>query len=313
MTTSLKRAFANPALFGFLAALVLWAATVMLAGGRGAWDTMAVALSFAIFAVTVGTGQMFVIASGPGNIDLSAPAVMTLAAYLSMNFMAGSDALLPLGLVIAVGAGLVIGAANHLLIRLLAIPPIIATLASSFILQSLAMNAGGESTVKPPQLLADFTVFHIFGVQVLLALGIVGSIVAQLVIARSIFGRRLLATGQNERAAGLAGIPAARMRMIAYVISGGLAGLAGFLLAGFTGGAALNMGEAYLMESVAIAVLGGTSVAGGRANAIGIWGAALFLSLLTTLLNASGVDAGWRFILSGLTIMAVVCFAGDRS
>lgn len=309
----LREAIADPAMLGFAAAALLWAATVALARGQGGLETLAVALSFAIFAVTVGTGQMFVIASGPGNIDLSSPAVLTLAAYVAMDAMHGADVLLPLGLVLAVGVGLLAGVANFVLIRSLAIPPIIATLASSFVLQSLAMNAGGESTIKPPPLLADFTVLHLLGVQVLLVLGIAGSILAQLVIGRTIFGRHLLAAGQNERAARLAGVPAGRIRLVAYVVSGGLAGLAGFLLAGFTGGAALNMGDSYLMESVAVAVLGGTSVAGGRANAIGIWGAALFLSLLATLLNASGVDAGWRFILSGLTIVAVVCFASDRA
>ena len=312
MTPAIRRTLANPATLGFLAALVLWGATVALAGGRGAHDTLAVALSFAIFTVTVGTGQMFVIASGPGNIDLSVPSAMTLAAYLSMDLMGGSNTLLAVGLLVAIGTGLAVGAANHLLIRALAIPPIIATLASSFALQSLAMNAGGESTVKPPPLLADLTVTHILGVQLLLVLGIAGSAVAQVVIARSIFGRHLLATGQNARAAALAGVSAGRVRFFAYLICGALAGLAGFLLAGFTGGAALNMGDTYLMESVAVAVLGGTSVAGGRANAVGIWGAALFLSLLATLLNASGVDAGWRLILSGMTIVAVVAFAGDR-
>lgn len=313
MKISLATARTNPALLGFAAAGVLWVATVAAAGGRGGYDTIAVALSFAIFAVTVGTGQMFVIASGPGNIDLSSPAILTLAAYVSMDAMHGADGLLPLGLLLAVGVGVVAGAVNHALIRVLAIPPIIATLASSFGLQSLAMNAGGESTIKPPELLATFTDLRLLGVQVLLVLGIAGSVAAQVVVGRTIFGRYLLAVGQNERAARLSGVRAARLRLAAYVISGGLAGLAGFLLAGFTGGAALNMGDSYLMESVAIAVLGGTSVAGGRANAIGIWGAALFLSLLTTLLNASGVNAGWRLILSGLTIVAVVSAASEPS
>lgn len=313
MKVSVSRVYANPALLGFAAAGVLWLVTVIAAGGRGGYDTMAVALSFAIFAVTVGTGQMFVIASGPGNIDLSSPAILTLAAYVAMDAMHGSNLLLPLGLLLALGVGVVAGVVNHALIRGLSIPPIIATLASSFGLQSLAMNAGGESTIKPPPMLADFTVLHLFGVQVLLVLGIAGSVVAQIVVGRTIFGRHLLAAGQNERAAELSGVRATRLRLAAYVISGALAGLAGFLLAGFTGGAALNMGDAYLMESVAIAVLGGTSVAGGRANAIGIWGAALFLSLLTTLLNASGVSAGWRFILSGLTIIAVVSAATEQT
>jgi ribose transport system permease protein len=312
MISRLRTIKIDPAYYGFIAAIVLWGLTVTISGGRGAYETMSVALAFAIFAVTVGTGQMFVISSGPGNIDLSSPAVMTLAAYLSMNAMGGNGWLLPLGLVIVVLVGAAAGAFNYGLIRALSIPPIIATLATSFILMSLAMNAGGESTVKPPAALAGFTAWRVFGIQVLLLLAVASTIIIQIVISRTAFGRRLMAVGQNERAAMLAGVPVGRVRLLAYVISGALAGLAGFLLAGFTGGAALNMGDSYLMQSVAVAVLGGTSVAGGRANAVGIWGAALFLSLLTTLLNTSGVAIGWQFILSGVVIMLVVLLVAER-
>lgn len=302
----------DPALYGFIAAAVLWGITIFISGGRGTYETMSVALAFAIFTVIVGTGQMFVISSGPGNIDLSSPAVMTLAAYLSMNAMAGNGWLLPLGLLVVLVIGIIAGAVNYALIRALNIPPIIATLAISFIVMSLAMNAGGESTIKPPAALVSLTVLKVAGIQVLLVLAIAGTALAHIVVTRTGFGRRLMALGQNERAARLAGVPVGRIRLQAYVISGALSGLTGFLLAGFTGGAALNMGDSYLMESVAVAVLGGTSVAGGRANAIGIWGAALFLSLLTTLLNSAGVAVGWRFILSGAIIMLVLLLVTER-
>ena len=96
------------------------------------------------------------------------------------------------------------------------------------------------------------------------------------------------------------------MRLLAYVICGMAAGLTGFLLSGFTGGAALNMGNTYLMESIAIVALGGTSVAGGQANAIGIWGAALFFNLMGTMLNIFQAGAGVRFVLMGLLIVLIV-------
>jgi hypothetical protein len=80
---------------------------------------MTMALALAIFAVTAGTGQMFVIPSGPGNTDLPCPAVMTLAAYLSMNVMAGSADRLPLGFLVAILVGIVAGAGNYGLIRML--------------------------------------------------------------------------------------------------------------------------------------------------------------------------------------------------
>jgi ribose transport system permease protein len=90
------------------------------------------------------------------------------------------------------------------------------------------------------------------------------------------------------------------------MVCGAAAGLAGFLLAGFTGGAALNMGDTYLLEAIAIVALGGTSVAGGQANAIGIWGAALFFNLMGTMLNMFQIQAGVRFVTMGLLILLIV-------
>ncbi|WP_102224930.1 ABC transporter permease [Acidimangrovimonas sediminis] len=307
-----RRLSLPPSAYGFIAAALLWGGTMLLSDGRGGIEMLSVALSFSIFSVAVGTGQMFVIASGPGNIDLSCPAVITLCAYVSMNLMGGADGMLPVGLIAALVLGGVIGLVNYGLVRALKIPPIIATLAASFVVTSLAMWYGGESTVRPPQALSDFMIWRVGGVQVALILALIGSGVVHLVLHRTVYGRSLLALGQNARAAQLAGIRVGFVRMTAYAVSGMMAGLCGFLLAGFTGGAALNMGEAYLMESVAVAVLGGTSVAGGRASAFGIWGAALFLSLLVTLLNSTGLGAGARYLFTGLTILVVIFFATER-
>lgn len=300
-----------PWTLNFAAALLIWGLTLVASGGRGGAETLTVALAFSIFTVLAGTGQMFVIAAGPGNIDLSIPAVMTLAAYLSMGAMDGSAALLPVGLAIAIGVGVLAGAGNLILIRTLRIPPIIATLALSFMVTSLANNAGGEATIKPPDALAAFTVLRVGGVQIVLVLALLLSAAMQVVIARTIFGRQLLALGQNDRAAALTGIDVWRIRLACYCLCGAFAGLTGFLLSGFSGGAMLNMGGNYLMESVAVVVLGGTSIAGGRANAIGIWGAALFFNLLTTMINAFHLAEGWRFICTGAIILLVISFNSE--
>jgi ribose transport system permease protein len=124
------------------------------------------------------------------------------------------------------------------------------------------------------------------------------------------YGRSVLAVGQNMRAAWLAGINVERTRLMTYVMSAMLAGLSGLLLSGFSGGSSLNMGEEYLLASIAVVVIGGTSVAGGRANVPGIWGAALFLYLLVTMLNTFGASAGLRLILTGLIIIGVITLAG---
>ena len=93
--------------------------------------------------------------------------------------------------------------------------------------------------------------------------------------------------------------------------AGALGGLNGALLAGYFRGANVDIGNEYLLASIAVVVIGGTSVAGGKANVPGVWGAALFLVLLLTMLNTFGVSAGVRLLLTGLIIVGVITAAGD--
>ena len=86
----------------------------------------------------------------------------------------------------------------------------------------------------------------------------------------------------------------------------------GALLAGYFRGANVDIGNEYLLASIAVVVIGGTSVAGGKANVPGIWGAALFLVLLLTMLNTFGVSAGVRLVLTGLIIVGVITAAGGE-
>lgn len=303
---STRRLFLAPWAYGFVAAFLMWIATSLYAGFGSAGATLSAALAFGAFSVVVGIGQMLVIASGPGNIDLSVPSVLTLSAYVSMSVMGGQDSRLALGLLASIAVGALAGALNFLAIRALRLPPIIATLAWSFVFQSFAFNLGGEATLKPPAILSAFTTLRIAGVQVMPVAVIALSCAVALLLKRHIWGRRLLATGQSEPAAELAGIDARRVRLGAYMACGLTAALAGFLIAGFTGGAALNMGDAYLLESIAVVVLGGTSVAGGQANALGIWGAALFFNLMATMLNTFGIEVGVRLVLTGALIILIV-------
>ena len=305
MSTVLK----PPWLWAWVGAGAVWLATALFTGGTGSTQVLSAALTFGAFYVIVALGQMFVITLGPGNVDLSIPACMTLAGTVSMKVMDGAAAMLPVGLVLALLIGLGVGTINFALIRLLRIPPIIATLSSSFIFQSAAIWYNRGLRVKPPEPLADFTTAKIAGVPII-ALAVAALAVAMhLLLTRTIYGRAVLAIGQNQRAAHLAGIKVERTRALTYLMCATLAGLCGFLLAGFSGGAALNMGEEYLLSSIAVVVIGGTSVAGGYSNVPGLWGAALFLFLLVTMLNTFGAGAGVRMVLTGLIIIGVIVAA----
>ena len=297
-------------IWSFAGLFLVWFVTAVYTGGKGSADILTAALSFATFTVIVGTGQMFVITTGPGNVDLSIPSTISLSGAVAMKIMDGSNGMLPIGFAVSMICGLAVGVFNYMLIRVLRIPPIIATLSSSFLILSTAIAYGRGLKIKPPPLLAEFTTAQVLGVPVLAIVIILFAAVMSVVLNRTFYGRSVLAIGQNSRAAWLAGINVERIRFMTYVLSALLAALCGFLLSGFSGGASLNMGQEYLLASIAVVVIGGTSVAGGKANVPGIWGAAMFMFLLVTMLNTFGASAGIRLILTGLIIVAVITIAG---
>jgi ribose transport system permease protein len=103
-----------------------------------------------------------------------------------------------------------------------------------------------------------------------------------------------------------------RVRFVTYVLSAVLAALCGFLFSGFSGGASLSMGEQYLLASIAVVVIGGTAVAGGNGNLPGLWGAALFLFLVQSMLNTYQFSAGLRHLLTGSIIIVLVAVSHSK-
>lgn len=302
----------KPWIWAWLGTVSIWLVIASISGLSAGTEVLTAAASFGTFFVLVAIGQMFVVTLGPGNVDLSIPACMTLASTVAMKVMNGSEAMLIPGFLIVVVIGLTIGAFNFALIILLRIPPIIATLSSSFLYLSTAIWYNRGLRVKPPEALAEFATGKI-GVVPLLAIAVlILTVLMHFVLHRTYFGRSILAVGQNAKAAHLAGIPVERTRFMTYVMCAVLAAICGYFLAGFSGGAALNMGEEYLLMSIAVVVIGGTSVAGGFANLPGLWGAALFMFLLVTMLNTLGLSAGYRLILTGAIIVAVIAISGKK-
>jgi ribose transport system permease protein len=302
----------QPWLLSFIAAGLVWGLAVAFTGGRGGGEILTSALAFGTFTVIVGLGQMLVITTGPGNVDLSIPATMTLSGVIAMKVMDTDSARILIGIAAALGASALVGMVNTVLIRLLRIPPIIATLSSSFLVLSSAISYGRGLRIKPPPPLADFATARLAGVPLATVAIVALSLVIALVLKRTVYGRTVAAIGQNERAAWLAGLNVRGTRFATYVLSALLAGLCGILLSGFSGGAALNMGDDFLLASIAVVVIGGTSVAGGRGNVPGIWGAALFMFLLVTMLNIFGASPGIRLVMTGLIIIGVIAIAGGE-
>ncbi|CDZ58504.1 ABC transporter permease [Neorhizobium galegae] len=304
--------FSKPWIWSFAATIAVWIVTVLFTGGASSLGLSQAALTFAAFSVIVGLGQMFVITLGPGNIDLSVPATMTLSGTLALKLMDVQDGMIVVGLVVAILLGFGIGIGNYVLIKLLRIPPIIATLSMSFIIQSTAIWTNRGLRIKPPEILASFTTSNLFGVPNIAIVALILSVIAWVLLEKTIYGRWISAIGQSTFAARMTGIPVDGTRLITYILCAVLASICGYLLASFSGGAALNMGSEYLLMSIAVVVIGGTAVAGGNSNIPGIWGASLFMFLVVSMLNTYGFGAGFRLILTGLIIIAVILLAGGR-
>lgn len=310
--TAIARLSRKPWIWSWFAAFVVWFATILVTGGASTFGLSQAALTFAAFSIIVGIGQMFVITLGPGNIDLSVPATMTLAGTVALKLMDVDNAMIVPGLLVAVLIGIAVGIGNYALIKALRIPPIIATLSMSFIIQSTAIWTNRGLRIKPPSFLADFTTSSTLGIPNVAIIALVISLFAWFLLDRTIYGRWISAIGQSMPAARMAGIPVDGTRFATYVFCAVLASLAGYLLACFSGGAALNMGSEYLLMSIAVVVIGGTAVAGGDSNVPGIWGASLFMFLVVSMLNTYGLGAGIRLVMTGLIIISVILLAGGR-
>jgi ribose transport system permease protein len=306
MTSGIRKLLSQPWFYASAGALLVWLVIIAHSQGAGGGAVLSAALNYSVFFALVGLGQMLVMASGAGNIDLSIPANITLAAYLSTGQMVGSDTGLMAGIAVGLAGGIAIGAANAILILALRIPPMVATLASGLVVESFTFVYSRISVAKPSPLLADFTTERFAGVPLVTIAAIIASLMLIAVLGRSLFGRSLFACGQNATAAWLAGVNVRRTRVAAYVLCGACAAISGVLFAGFTGGPSLNMGSEFLLSSIAVVVIGGTNVAGGQASVVGTWSASIFLFLLLSMLNVFQVDPGLRNVITGIIIIAVL-------
>lgn len=312
LTVSLWRAVAaNPWIWSYLAAITVWLAIVLKAE-RGLTGTVQSALAIAPFLVLVALGQMFVITAGNGNIDLSVGYVMTLAAFVSTDVLHLGHGPIVLGILAGLLCGIIAAAINLVGILALSIPPIVATLATGLLAQSAAIRYSSTRTSLADPRVSAFTGQQFAGISVLALICIALAILAALVLRYTSYGRQLQAIGQSVRAAEFAGINVTLVLIVTYLLSGTLAAAAGTLLGSYVS-PSLDLGDPYLLNSIATVVIGGTLIAGGRSFPAGVWGGGLFLILLVTLLNVLGIDVATQDIVKGVLIIGVLALAGAGS
>jgi ribose transport system permease protein len=242
-----------------------------------------------------------------GGIDLSVGAVASMSGFVVATFVLtlGTPAGIVIALVVAALAGLVTGVGVgvfrvHPLIMTLGMSLVVLGLANVWQLQMVKTNSG-----VPPELrwLGSTVVLGVLPVSLLVFIPLTAVIL--LGLRRTGYGRLLYAIGDNPVAARLAGARSWQVLVVLYVISALMAAVAGFLLAGLTNVASVSLADSSVLPSVAAAVIGGTSIMGGRGGFGGAIVGALILTVISSLLSSLGYPEAVRQILFGAIIVVV--------
>ncbi len=267
--------------------------------------------------VIVAMGMTLVIATG--GIDLSVGSVMSIAGSVAALIFVGRIFSLtgPISYVVAILAALLIAALcglfNGILVTAFRIQPIVATL-----ILYIAGRGIAEVLVNG---VVDFSnpTFQFIGAGTIL--GIPFQVVVMVLIViffiwlvrSTIFGRQVVATGGNEPAARLAGIPVARVKLSVYIILGFLAGIAGvFYISNNSSADPGGIGLGMELNAIAAVAVGGSSLLGGQANIVGTFIGAVFIQLLTSTLTANNVSADISRVVEALLIILAVYLQTQR-
>ncbi|MFD1937411.1 MULTISPECIES: ABC transporter permease [Nonomuraea] len=255
--------------------------------------------------VILAAGQYFVIVSG--EFDLSVGSLVTVEVVVAARLIDGNeDATWPV-LALVVVIGLLVGLVNGAVTTLLRVPSFITTLGMMLILSgAVFLWTGGAPRGALSQAFRVFGRDTLWSVLILAAVG-----VAAVLLMRADFGRTLIATGDNERAAALSGVRVTRVRILAFAISGLAAAVAGILLGGFAGVSA-QVGQGLEFSAITAVVLGGVVLGGGRGSVVAAMAGALTLEALFTLLNLYGISGALEFTVQGVIIIAAVAAGAVR-
>ncbi len=266
-------------------------------------STITSILQFSSILALVTLGQALVIAAGGGGIDLSVGGMVSLSGLFMAWCGGGGPVLAALA---AIGGGALLGLANGLLVTRLRLTPLIVTLGTLYAYGGLALALTGGSPQRGiPAALAPFGrgLLGPFPVSFLLAALPVYAI-AQFILWATPAGPWTYATGHNEGAARLVGIPVGRLRLVVYTASGALAGLAAMVAGSWLQSARPDIGINLELDSLTAALLGGVSIAGGSGTPGGTLMAVLFLQSLKTGLQIGNVNSIWQTGLVGLLLLA---------
>lgn len=301
--------YAVPAYFCFV--LVLIATQLVLGSVFGNWQYWNSLLVLSTFLAILALGQGSVILTG--GLDLSVPWMIGLSGIMLAGVVQGSDTALIYAAPMVMLMAALFGFLNGFGVAVLGLSPILVTLGMNGILQGVALlYSNGTPSGFASSGLRWFMTGHLLGVTPViyaLVLFVAGGV---LLLGKTTFGRCVYALGNSVDAARLSGIHTGRIIILVYMLSAVCAGLVGILLTGFSGQASLGMGDDYLLPSIAVVVVGGALITGGRGHYLGMAGGALLLTGLQTLLAGTSLPYAFRAIIFGCVVLSAVVALRER-
>lgn len=258
-------------------------------------------------------GQMIVILTK--CIDLSVTATLALTGMVAA-LLNGMGVPLPLILVIVITLGATLGAVNGLLVWKVGIPSIVVTLGTMTIFRGVIFLMTDGKWVNAHQMSDGFKalprkVFLGFPMMSWIAFALIA--VFAVLMTRTALGRAFYAVGGNPHAAVYAGINVGKTQFAAFVLSGALAGLTGYLWIARYAVAYVDVASGFELTVVAACVIGGISIAGGVGSVAGVILGAIFLGVIANALPVIGISPFWQMAISGLAIVIAVVFNATQS
>ncbi len=285
------------------AVMVLILVSAILAPSSLSYPALYAMLPFAAILGVAAIGQQLVIQQK--GLDLSAGGIISLVCVLATYQLPDAA---PLGTVLgrcalAIVAAAAAGAINGLLIVRLRIAPLVTTIGMNAVLMGFVLWLSNGIPGNAPGLLDAFALGRTFGLPNTVLALILVTVVVAFVLNRTISGRRFVLSGTNSAAARAAGIRTERYEIGSYVLAAVLYALAGILLAGLLKVPNLNVGQTYLLATVAAVVIGGSSLLGGRASPVATVIGAIFMTQLGQMLIAAGLERSVQYILQGAIVI----------
>ena len=277
------------------------------------YATLVSILDYSYYITFMAIGVTFCLISG-GN-DLSIGTGMICYALAGGYLVQQLNAPVWVGMIVTIVLGLCFGVLNGVMVSIMNLPPFIATLCSMLITRGLgSIITGGLAVSWPSRSGAGGwfrSMFKIIDKGTLIPVGfgivIIAVIVMTIVLNRTKVGRYIIAIGSNKEAARLSGVNVVKHQMMAYIISGFFAGLAGIAYAAtFSSSVAPGTGAGLELDAIGAAIIGGTSMTGGSGSIVGTLLGVFVMSLLKTGLPYIGLQANWQQIITGLVLIAAI-------